>query len=200
MLGLYVRILEGFFDHARGHTPGQSTDRQIRELRTYAATRSWKIVREVQEVASGASKKRPMREEVLQLARSRSVDAILVQALDRWVRSVQDLVLTMAEQEVLGVAFVVPGHIDMTTSMARMLAHFLGAVAEFERELIRERVRSGLANARAKGKRLGRPEAVTVLVNDGLALLEQGETYREAARKSGVSVSTLLRVRHKVQS
>lgn len=186
--------------YTRVSTQDQSTDRQIRELRTYAGARSWEIVREVQEVASGASKKRPMREEVLQLARSRSVDAILVQALDRWGRSVQDLVLTMAELEVLGVAFVVPGHIDMTTPMGRMLAHFLGAVAEFERELIRERVRSGLANARAKGKRLGRPEAVPLLVNEGLALLEQGETYREAARKSGVSVSTLLRVRRKAQS
>jgi len=103
----------------------------------------------------------------------------------------------MAELEVLGVAFVVPGHIDMTTPMGRMLAHFLGAVAEFDRELIRERVRSGLANARAKGKRLGRPEAVPILMDEGLSLLEQGETYREAARKSGVSVSTLLRARRK---
>lgn len=186
--------------YTRVSTSDQSMDRQIRELRAYATARSWEIVREVQEVASGASRRRPMREEVLQLARSRSVDAILVLALDRWGRSVQDLVLTMAELEALGVAFVVPGHIDMTTPMGRMLAHFLGAVAEFERELIRERVRSGLANARAKGKRLGRPEAVPVLVNEGLALLEQGETYREAARKSGVSVSTLLRVRRKVQS
>jgi len=184
----------------RVSTQDQSTDRQIRELRAYATARGWEIVREVQEVASGASRKRPMREEVLQLARSRSVDAILVLALDRWGRSVQDLVLTMAELEALGVAFVVPGHIDMTTPMGRMLAHFLGAVAEFERELIRERVRSGLANARAKGKRLGRPVAVPFLVKEGLALLEQGESYREAARKSGVSVSTLLRVRRKAQS
>ena len=183
--------------YTRVSTSDQSTDRQIRELRAYAAARNWEIVREVQEVASGASQKRPFREEVLQLARSRSVDTILVLTLDRWGRSVQDLVLTMAELEALGVAFVVPGHIDMTTPMGRMLAHFLGAVAEFERELIRERVRSGLANARAKGKRLGRPEAVPILVKEGLALLEAGETYREAARNSGVSVSTLLRARRK---
>lgn len=186
--------------YTRVSTSDQSTDRQIRELRAYAAARSWEIVREVQEVASGASKKRPMREEVLQLARSRSVDAIIVQALDRWGRSVQDLVLTMAELEALGVAFVVPGHIDMTTPMGRMLAHFLGAVAEFERELIRERVRSGLANARAKGKRLGRPRAVSILVKQGLDLLERGETYQEAARQSGVSISTLQRVRRKPQT
>ena len=128
------------------------------------------------------------------------MDAILVQSLDSWGRSVQDLVLTMAELEALGVAFVVPGHIDMTTPMGRMLAHFLGTTAEFERELIRERVRSGLANARAKGKRLGRPPATSILVDCGLALLDEGETYREAARKSGISVSTLLRIRWKVSN
>jgi len=183
--------------YTRVSTSDQSTDRQIRELREYANARDWQIVREAQEVASGASQKRPLREEVLQLARARGVDTILVQSLDRWGRSVQDLVLTMAELEALGVAFVVPGHIDMTTPMGRMLAHFLGAIAEFERELIRERVRSGLANARAKGKRLGRPRATPILVDQGLALIDQGETYREAARKCGISVSTLLRARRK---
>lgn len=83
----------------------------------------------------------------------------------------------------------------MTTPMGRMLAHFLGAVAEFERELIRERVCSGLANARAKGKRLGRPPALKFRVDKGLSLIEQGKTYQEAALKSGVSISTLVRAR-----
>ena len=175
----------------------QSTGRQLRELQAYAKSRNWTIVKEAEEVASGAAKKRPLREELLQMARTRSIDAILVQALDRWGRSVQDLVLTMAEFESLGVAFVVPGHIDMTTPTGRMLAHFLGAVAEFERELIRERVRSGLAYAKAKGKRLGRPRATTRRVEEGLSLIEQGETYQEAAKRAQVSVSTLLRARRK---
>ncbi len=131
------------------------------------------------------------------MARCREVDAILVQALDRWGRSVQDLVLTMAELETLGVAFVVPGHIDMTTPMGRMLAHFLAAIAEFERELIRERVRSGLANAKAKGKPLGRPPVAASRVDKGLLLLNQGKTYQEAVRQTGVSVSTLIRARRK---
>ena len=183
--------------YTRVSTPDQSTERQVRELRAYAHARDWQIVKEAQETGSGASQKRPLREEVLKLARARGVDAILVQSLDRWGRSVQDLVLTMAELEALGVAFVVPGHIDMTTPMGRMLAHFLGAIAEFERELIRERVRSGLANARAKGKRLGRPPAIAILVEQGLSLLEKGETYKAAARKSGISVSTLLRAHRK---
>jgi DNA invertase Pin-like site-specific DNA recombinase len=76
--------------YTRVSTPDQSTDRQRRELRNYAEARGWEIVREMQETASGASQKRPLREEVMQLARTRAVDVILVQALDRWGRSVQD--------------------------------------------------------------------------------------------------------------
>ena len=72
-------------------------------MRNYAKARGWKIVREMQETVSGASQKRPLREAVMQLARTRAVDVILVQALDRWGRSVQDMILTMAELEALGV-------------------------------------------------------------------------------------------------
>ena len=183
--------------YTRVSTPDQSTDRQRRELRNYAKARGWKIVREMQETVSGASQKRPLREAVMQLARTRAVDVILVQALDRWGRSVQDLILTMAELEALGVAFVVPGQIDMSTPVGRMQAHLLSAVAEFERELIRERVRSDLANACARGKRLGRPNATPRLVNKGLSLIRQGMTYQQAAGQSGVSISTLLRARRK---
>jgi len=181
--------------YARVSTADQSTERQIRELRSYAQARDWQIVREAEEIAGKGSLKRPEREDILNMARCRQVDAILVQALDRWGRSVQDLVLTMAELEALGVAFVVPGHIDMTTPMGRMLAHFLAAVAEFERELIRERVRSGLPNAKAKGKSLGRPPVASSRVEKGLLLLDQGKTYREAVRQTGLSVSTLIRAK-----
>jgi DNA invertase Pin-like site-specific DNA recombinase len=107
--------------YGRVSTPDQSAERQMRELRVYAETRGWRIVCETEDVASGASKKRPQRDQILRMARCREIDAILVQSLDRWGRSVQDLVLTMAEIEALGVAFVVPGHIDMTTPMGRML-------------------------------------------------------------------------------
>ncbi|WP_281370268.1 recombinase family protein [Paraburkholderia sediminicola] len=171
--------------YPRVHTPDQSTDRQRRELRNYAKARGWKIVREMQETVSGASHKRPLREDVMQLARTRAVDVILVGAPDRWGLSVQDLILTMAELEALGVAFVVPCQIDMSTPVGRMQAHLLSAVAEFERELIRERVRSGLANSRSRGKRLGRPNATPRLVNKGLSLIRQGMTYQQAAEQSG---------------
>ena len=180
--------------YARVSTADQSPERQIRELRSYALARDWQIIYQAQEVAGGSGK-RPERENILRMARCRQIDAIVVQALDRWGRSVQDLVLTMAELEALGLAFVVPGHIDMTTPMGRMLAHFLAAVAEFERELIRERVRSGLANAKAKGKLLGRPPVASSQVEKGLLLLDQGKTYREAVQQTGVSCSTLIRAR-----
>jgi len=180
--------------YARVSTADQSPERQIRELRSYALARDWQIIHEAQEIAGGSGK-RPERENILCMARCRLVDAIVVQALDRWGRSVQDLVLTMAELEALGVAFVVPGHIDMTTPMGRMLAHFLAAVAEFERELIRERVRSGLANAKAKGKLLGRPPVVSSQVEQGLLLLDRGKTYRETVQQTCVSCSTLIRAR-----
>jgi DNA invertase Pin-like site-specific DNA recombinase len=178
--------------YTRVSTSDQSVERQVRELTKYAESRDWQIIYRAEEYASGASQKRPKREEVLKMARRREIDAILVQSLDRWGRSVQDLVLTMAELDSLGVAFVVPGNIDMTTPMGKMMAHFLGAVAEFERELIRERVKSGLANARAKGKRLGRPNAV---VDEGLRLINEGYSFQKAAIKSGVSVSSLVRAR-----
>ena len=180
--------------YARVSTTDQSVERQVRELRAYAESRGWEIVHEVEEYASGASPKRPQREKILRMARQRKVDVILVQSLDRWGRSVQDLVLTMAELESLGVSFVVPGNIDMTTPMGKMLAHFLGAVAEFERELIRERVKSGLDNARAKGKRLGRPSVAPIMIDKALELLEEGRTYEEASKKTGVSVSNLSNI------
>ncbi|WP_454825182.1 recombinase family protein [Paraburkholderia xenovorans] len=128
-------------------------------MRNYAKALGLKIVREMQETVSGASQKRPLREAVMQLAHTRAVDVILVQALDCWGRSVQDLILTMAELEALGVAIVVLGQIDMSAPVGRMQARLLSAVAEFERELSRDRVRSGLANTRARGKLLRRPNA-----------------------------------------
>jgi DNA invertase Pin-like site-specific DNA recombinase len=181
--------------YARVSTTDQSVERQIRELRAFAEKRGWEIVHEAEEYVSGASQKRPQREKILSMARKRKIDAILVLSLDRWGRSVQDLVLTMSELESLGVAFVVPGNIDMSTAMGKMMAHFLGAVAEFERELIRERVRSGLANARAKGRIGGRPRREADKVENGLALLRQGESYTEVSEKTGLSVSTLVRAR-----
>jgi DNA invertase Pin-like site-specific DNA recombinase len=181
--------------YTRVSTTDQSTERQIRELRAYAESRGWEIVHEAEEHVSGAAEKRPQREKILDMARKRKIDAILVLSLDRWGRSVKDLVLSVEELESLGVAFVVPGNIDMTTPMGKMMAHLLSAVAEFERELIRERVRSGLANAKAKGRIGGRPRKD---VEQGLALLRQGKSFNAVSRETGISVSTLQRAKREL--
>lgn len=185
--------------YVRVSTSDQSVERQLRELRAYAEIREWKIFHEAEEYVSGASEKRPERDKILHLARKRKIDAILVLSLDRWGRSVKDLVLTLDELRSLGVAFVVPGNIDMTTPMGKMMATFLAGVAEFERELIRERVLSGLANAKAKGRFGGRPRREPEKIEGGLALLQQGKSYREVSEKIGVSISTLVRAKRKAR-
>lgn len=181
--------------YTRVSTQDQSVERQSRELRAFAVARGWQIILEVEEHVSGAAEKRPEREKILNMARKREIDIVLVLTLDRWGRSVKDLVLTLDELRSLGVAFVVPGNIDMTTPMGKMMATFLAGVAEFERELIRERVRSGLANARANGRVGGRPKCNPDKVKEGLTLLQKGKSYREVSEEIKVSISTLLRAR-----
>jgi len=171
--------------YTRVSTPDQSTDRQRRELRNYAKARGWKIVREMQETVSGASQKRPLREEVMQLASTRAVDVILVQALDRWGRSVQDLILTMAELEALGVAFVVPGQIDMSTPMAPDAGAFSVGGRGIRKGAYSGTCPLGPGQCARQGEAPRPAQRAPRLVNKGLSLIKQGMTYQEAAEQSG---------------
>ena len=120
---------------------------QIRALREYAAKRGWTIVAQIKEVGSGASQ-RELRETLLAAARRREIDVVLVWRLDRWGRSVADLVSTLQELQHLGVGFVsLTEALDLTTPAGRAMAGLLAVFAEFEREILRERVRAGLAHA-----------------------------------------------------
>jgi putative DNA-invertase from lambdoid prophage Rac len=111
----------------------------------------------VKEVGSGASQ-RQLREKLLEAARRREIDVVLVWRLDRWGRSVTDLLATLQELEHLGVGFVsLTEALDLTTPAGRAMAGLLAVFAAFEREILGERVRAGLAHARQNGKRLGRP-------------------------------------------
>ena len=115
------------------------------------------IALQVKEVGSGASQ-RQLREKLLEAARRREIDVVLVWRLDRWGRSVADLLATLQELDHLGVGFVsLTEALDLTTPAGRAMAGLLAVFAEFEREILRERVRAGLAHARQNGKRLGRP-------------------------------------------
>ena len=138
--------------YTRVSTKDQNVERQSSSLKSHAEARGWEVVLEVEEKISGSAERKPEREKVLDMARKRKIDAVLVLSLDRWSRSTKDLVNTVDELRSLGVAFVAPGQVDMTTPAGRMMAGMLSLIAEFELELIKERVLSGLANARAKGK------------------------------------------------
>src|SRR5882672_10873762 len=144
--------------YARVSTNDQQTlAMQNRAMREYAARRGWRIGLQVREVNSGAAR-REVREKLLEAARRREIDVVLVWRLDRWGRSVTDLLATLQELEHLGVGFVsLTEALDLTTPAGRAMAGLLAIFAEFERDILRKRVRAGLAHARQNGKRLGRP-------------------------------------------
>src|SRR5271169_321050 len=149
--------------YARVSTNDQQTvPLQIRALREYAVRRGWTIALQVKEVGSGASQ-RQLREKLLESARRREIDVVLVWRLDRWGRSVADLLATLQELEHLGVGFVsLTEALDLTTPAGRAMAGLLAVFATFEREILQERTKAGLAHARQNGQRLGRPATAAI--------------------------------------
>jgi len=168
--------------YARVSTNDQQTlAMQSRAMREYAARRGWTIAVQIHEVSSGAAN-RQNREKLLEAARRREIDVVLVWRLDRWGRSITDLLATLQELEHLGVGFVsLTEALDLTTPAGRAMAGLLAIFAEFEREILRERTRAGLAQARLNGKRLGRPETA------GLQAAEIRKLYRAGASKSEIA-------------
>src|SRR5687767_9374340 len=140
-------------------TAGQNPGVQLRELREYCDRRRWEIAAEFTDVGvSGATERRPQLDQLLAACRRRRFDAVVVYRYDRFARSLRQLVNALGEFDALGVQFVsLHEGVDTSTPNGRLVFGSFATIAEFERELIRERVRSGLAAARARGKRLGRP-------------------------------------------
>ncbi len=168
---------------------GQSPEMQLRELRDYCIRRGWQIAGEYVDAGiSGAKDGRPELNRLMAAAKQREVDAVLVWKLDRFGRSLRHLINSIAEFEALGIAFVsLRDNVDLNTPAGRLQFHIIAAMAEFERGLIQERVRAGLRNAKAKGVRLGRPQAI-LSIPRAIALRGQGHSVREIAKKLGVSV------------
>jgi DNA invertase Pin-like site-specific DNA recombinase len=137
--------------YARVSTHDQQTlPLQMRTMREYAAKRGWTIAVEIKEVGSGAAE-RELRESLLAAARRREIDVVLVWRLDRWGRSLVDLVVTLKELAGLGVSFVsLTEALDLTTPTGRAMAGLLSVFAEFEHEILRERIRAGIAEARLR--------------------------------------------------
>jgi DNA invertase Pin-like site-specific DNA recombinase len=163
-------------------------------MREYAAKRGWTIVTQIEEVGSGAAQ-RELRATLLAAAQRREVDVVLVWRLDRWGRSVADLVSTLQELQHLGVGFIsLTEALDLTTPAGRAMAGLLAVFAEFEREILRERVRAGLAHARLNGKRLGRPPSVVHKAIETRKLYRQGISKSEIARTLNIGRTSVRRL------
>jgi DNA invertase Pin-like site-specific DNA recombinase len=181
--------------YARVSTQDQKTlPMQLQALRTYARQRGWTLGLQIKDVGSGASD-RPQREQLMQAARRRELDAILVWRLDRWGRSLADLVLTLKELSELGVGFVsLTEALDLTTPTGRALAGLLAVFAEFEREILRERVKAGIAHARKEGRPHGRPPTARRKATRVKRLYARGVSKAEIARRLKIGRTSVRRI------
>ncbi len=181
--------------YARVSTSDQQTlPMQNRAMREYAARRGWTITLEIREVGSGAVQ-RQAREKLLEAARRREIDVVLVWRLDRWGRSVTDLLATLQELDHLGVGFVsLTEALDLTTPAGRAMAGLLAVFAEFEKEILGERVRAGLAHARQNGTRLGRPQTAALKAVQVRKTYRAGISKAEIARRLNIGRTSVRRI------
>lgn len=186
--------------YARVSTADQSCERQERELRAFAERSDYEIVGIFRETGSGVRNDRAERRRVMALAQAREIDVILVTELSRWGRSTIDLLHTLRDLEAHRVSLAALNGMtfDLSTSVGRMMATVIAGLAEFERDLLRERVRSGLAAAKARGKILGRkpgqrPKSDRCAARV-MALVDQGLSYRLIARDLGLSKNTVMAI------
>ncbi len=180
--------------YARVSTSDQRPDAQLDVLRAHAGARGWTVAGEfVDHGISGARQRRPALDTIMAAARRREIDIVAVAAFDRFARSVPHLLAALEEFRALGVEFVsLREQIDTATPLGRMVFTLVAAVAELERELIRERVRAGIAAARKRGQHIGRPRRFVDIVR-ARHLMEHGKSLRRTARVIGVSPSVLSR-------
>ncbi len=172
-------------------SPRQNPETQLQPMRTFCTSRGWEIAGEYIDRMSGAKDHRPELDRMMQDARRRSVDVVLVWKLDRFGRSLQHLINAMADLQAVGVAFVsMTDNLDLTTPSGRLMFAVIAAMAEFERELIKERVKAGLTRAKAAGKELGRPRRVFSRP-EARKLQAQGLSLRKIGEALGVSHQTV---------
>ena len=176
--------------YLRVSTVGQSCDLQRSEIESYLRTRGWLAWRFYEDKQTGTNGNRPALKQMMTDARARKLDFIVVWKLDRMYRSLKDLVTTLQELEELKVTFIsLKDSIYMTSASGRLMTHLLAAFAEFEATLIKERVIAGLANAKRKGIRLGRPQIVNA--DDVRLLHASGLSLGQIAKRLSISKSAV---------
>lgn len=181
--------------YARVSTSDQHNEIQIRELTEYIARRGWELTGVYQDKLSGAKASRPGLDRMMAEARARRIDTVVVLKLDRFGRSLVNCVAGIQELAAVGVRFIAVSQgldTDESNPTSRLLLHILAAVAEFERELIRERVSAGMKNAIAKGTRIGRPRRVFDRQR-AVDLRVQGLSFPAIARELKVGQGTVVR-------
>ncbi len=182
--------------YVRVSTREQDVTLQLQDLREYASRRGWRVAEEYADVGhSGSTTSRPALDRLMADARRRRFDVVLVWRFDRFARSTRHLLLALDEFRQLGIAFVsFMEHLDTGSPLGQAMFTIIGALAQFERELLIERVRAGIRKARAQGKRLGRPR---VILNRGkiAALQRAGWSYQQIGRTLGLPKSTVFKYR-----
>lgn len=181
--------------YARVSTYDQQTlPLQTEAMQKYVQQRGWQITLEFQEVSSALAD-RKMREQIMQAARRREIDVVLVWKLDRWGRSLIDLMVSLQELQALGVGFVsITEALDFTTPLGKAMAGMLAVFAQFERDLLSERVKAGIAHARSKGQKHGRPLSVALKAEQVIFLHKQGFNISQIAKKTEMSRTSVRRI------
>lgn len=179
--------------YARVSTDKQKVDMQLNELRQFADRSGWTIFEEyIDQNFTGANTNRPAFLSMMEAARKRKFDVLLVWKLDRLSRSLKDLINTLDELGSCGIDFVsYDNNLDTSTPTGKLVFQIVGAVAEFEKDIIRERVVAGLANARSKGKRLGRPPIEQTIYDKAVKMRSEGSSFRKIGRALGIDEGTI---------
>lgn len=185
--------------YCRVSTNDQNCDRQQRDLEAFAERANFQVIAIYKETASGSKNDRDKRQIVMNLAQARKIDAVLVTEISRWSRSLKDSIDSLNELNAFGVSLIAEKgfQFDLNTPQGKMLAGVLGSLAELERDLIAERVKSGMNNAKARGKHVGRPLGKTSdkYAPDVLAHLANRRTIRWIAREMQLSPTTIMNIK-----
>lgn len=187
--------------YCRVSTTDQSCERQERDLTAFAQRAGYEVIGIYKETGSGARADRVERRKVIALAQRREIDAVLVTELSRWGRSTIDLLHTLEDLQAWRVSVIALNGLafDLSTAAGRMMATVIGGVAQFERELIQERIRSGMAAAKARGRKLGRqpgqrPKSDRLAAKVIRMVEEEKLSYRIVAKRLDLSKNTVLEI------